>query len=183
MSQQRFLLVEAGPQDQAAVIIEDVQQRWLPILAGQPPVRRSVILPELAYFLGLPTPDGLAFGFGFFSGQRVSQSETAHGGPSGFESKAAQQFRSDGTVRAAMLEQVACGGFDFLGPGRTTIAAGEAWIPAVSFALGYGFKIRMIQFVETARAQVQFGRPFQCFDVARAKAREDVTNEWRAEAL
>ncbi|HMJ66276.1 MAG TPA: hypothetical protein VK615_13100 [Candidatus Binatia bacterium] len=132
---------------------------------------------------GLPTPDGLAFGFGFFSGQRVSQSETAHGGSSGFESKAAQQFRSDGAVRAAMLEQVACGGFDFLGPGRTTIAAGEAGIPAVSFALGYGFKIRMIQLVETARAQVQFGRPFQCFDVARAKAREDVTNEWRAEAL
>jgi len=183
MGQQRFPLVEPGTEDQAAVIIEDMQQRRLPILTRQPPVRRSVILPELAYFLGLPAPDRLAFGFGFFSGQGVSQSETAHGGPSRFESKAAQQFRSDGTVRAAMMEQVTRGGFDFPGPGLTTIAAGKAGIPEVSFALGHGFEIRMIELVEAARAQVQFVRPFRCFDVASAKTREDVTNEWSAEAL
>lgn len=68
VSQECFPLVEPGAENDPAVVIEDVQQRWLPVLACKPSVRRSIILPKLTYFLGLPTPNGLGFVFGFWSG-------------------------------------------------------------------------------------------------------------------
>jgi len=67
VGQECFPLVEPGAENDAAVVIEDVQQRWLPVLACKPPVRRRIILPKLAYSLGLPTTNGLGFVFGFLS--------------------------------------------------------------------------------------------------------------------
>ena len=67
VGQECFPLVEPGAENDAAVVIEDVQQRWLPVLACKPPVRRRIILPKLAYSLGLPTTNGLGFVFRFLS--------------------------------------------------------------------------------------------------------------------
>ena len=52
-----FPLVEARPGEQAAVIIHDLQQWWLALLAVEPAVRGSIVLPKLADLLDLPAAD------------------------------------------------------------------------------------------------------------------------------
>lgn len=52
-----FALVNASAGDDAAVVIDDLQERGLALLAVEPAVRRSVILPKLADILDLPAAD------------------------------------------------------------------------------------------------------------------------------
>ncbi len=67
VGQERFSLVQLGPENNSAVIVEDVQERGLPVLAFKPAMRRRVILPKLAYLLSLPTMNRLGLMLGFLS--------------------------------------------------------------------------------------------------------------------
>src|SRR6476620_10470443 len=60
MSQKRFAWVDLGQWQKAAVIVDDLQQREIDLGVGKPSMRGSIILPELADLLNLPTADRLA---------------------------------------------------------------------------------------------------------------------------
>lgn len=92
MRQECLIAVKPGPDDNAAVIVKHVQKSWLPVLTVKPAMRRSIILPELADFLGLPTPNRFCFGFRFLGSQAAANGKAAHGGTVGFESEPASQF-------------------------------------------------------------------------------------------
>ncbi len=62
VGEESFTWVKTGAEDDAAVIVEDVEQTGLPVLIGEPVVGRSIVLPELADLLSLPAPDGFALG-------------------------------------------------------------------------------------------------------------------------
>ena len=131
VSGQSFPRVQPSPGDTAAMVINELQQRGLPVLAGQPPVRRSIVLPELAHSLGLPAPNRSRLGLGLLGHPIVLEGKTAHVGPVGFELEAAQQLRSNETVgaRGSCLEQLANQGLNMVGPGLAVIAAGNARRP------------------------------------------------------
>jgi hypothetical protein len=57
MSRKVFALVDACPRDQAAMVVDESQERRLAFLAREPAMRRGVVLPELADMLDLPTAD------------------------------------------------------------------------------------------------------------------------------
>ena len=92
MSQERFARKESGAGDDAAVIVQDVQQGWLPILFGKPVVRRSIVLPELTNLLGLPAANWLSFDHRLHGSQIVAEGEAADGGAVDLVLEAAQGF-------------------------------------------------------------------------------------------
>ena len=79
MSQERLPLVELGGHNDAAVIVHQMQQGGLPILAHKPAMGRSVVLPKLADFLGLPAAHRQPFAGRSLGSQVVLQGEAAHG--------------------------------------------------------------------------------------------------------
>ena len=176
MGQERFFLVKPCAQNDSAMIIEDVQERGLPVLAAKPAVRRSIILPKLAYFLGLPTANGLTSVFGFLSCQTLSYREAAQGRAMGLEVEAAEQLRSNRTVGAMVFEEVSSGGLNLFGPRLAAIAAGGAGTPEPSFSLSDRLEIGTIKGVETAGAETQFGCALGGSQLAGTKSDKDVPN-------
>ena len=104
--------------------------------------------------MSLPTANGLGLGFRFLRVQAAVDGETAHGGAVGFEGESAEQFGGDGTVTAAMFEQVAGGGLHFFWPRLAPIAARASRSPLMGLSLADGFKVGVIQLVKAARAQI-----------------------------
>jgi hypothetical protein len=100
MGRKVFALVDAGSGDQAAMVIDEPQERRLALLAREPAMGRGVVLPELADVLDLPTADWprriLA---GTQWSQTLSQSPSADRGAMQGEVMAAEHLGSRKTVR------------------------------------------------------------------------------------
>jgi len=154
-----FGQVETGAQIVAGSVIQDIEQRLFVRLAGQPAVRRGIVLPEGAQVARLPTLH--RFGLGFkacIRGQLVLDSPAADAGPVGFEVEAAKQFAACGTVGAGrfrgekLLEQL-----DDLGwPVGTMIPAGGARRPVLRMTVSTSQKVLAEELVEAAAGQTQF---------------------------
>jgi len=181
MGQKRFPFIEADNDHHAAVIVNQIEQGRLPLLADQPAVGRSVVLPELADLLGLPAAHGLArLGTGR-DGQTVFQGKAPDGGAVQLEMEAAHHLGGDQAVgtRRPGFEQARDQGGGGRGPRLAMVAAGAARRPTVSLSPGAGAQIAGIDAVEAAAADRQFHRRADGLDLAGAKALADIADQWR----
>ena len=94
-----FGMVNACTGIEAGGVVDDVEKGIFTRVAGEPGVRRGIVLPERAEVADLPSADG--FGGPFVASVRseiVSDSPTANGGTVSLEIEAAEQFAGDGAV-------------------------------------------------------------------------------------
>ena len=90
-----FAFVEAGTRDHAAVLVDDLEEGGRAVLAVEPAVRRSVVLPKLADVLDLPAADGVGRFFARAGRHEAcAQSPAADRRPVDGEVMAAQRFGS-----------------------------------------------------------------------------------------
>jgi hypothetical protein len=180
VGEQGFSGIEARAGIQAGGIIENVQKDLLVGAAGQPRVRRGIVLPERAVIAGLPAFDG--FGRGFVAGIRgelVLDGPAADAGTVGFEMKAAEQFTGDGAVGARRFggEEFGDQSGDFGGPLRMVIATGESGRPGLRVAGGGGAEVLGVKFMEAGTCESQFAGSSAGADLAGAITVEEMTDE------
>lgn len=179
MSQKVFSAIKACPQIVTGGIIEDVEEHLFIGLAGQPTMRRSIVLPECAQVAGLPALDWLRLGLETSIGcELVLDSPTTDAGPVGFEVEAAKQFAGGSAIggrwlrRKELLEQLG----DFRWPVWPVIAAGGARRPMLRMARGTGAKIISEEFVKATSGQAQFLGGLQGGEFLLAVIGQEVTN-------
>lgn len=182
VSQESFALVEAGAQNDAAVVIKDMKQKGLPILAFKPSVGRGIVLPELAYLLGLPAADRFARGLAGPNGQSIAESKAANSGAVDFVFEAAECLGGDHAVGTAGLEQLANKGLNFIGPSGAAISAGEAGSPEMGFALGDGQQIVAVKLIEPARAYPELAGGLLGRNCLVSKLAAEIADERSAQA-
>jgi len=185
MGQERLPLVELGGDNNAAVIVHQMQQGGLPILAHKPPMGGSIVLPKLADFLGLPAAHGRAFAGRSLWRQVVLQGEAAHGSAVDLVAQAAQALRGDQAIRARRfgLEQPHDQILDGLGPSRASCAAGKLGRPLLGLALAHRFQVTVKELIEPSFGDLQFSGGLGGRAEAIAKLPQDIANERSAEAL
>jgi len=183
MGQKRFALVKTGADDETAVVVHQVQQARLPILANKPAVRGGVVLPELSHLTDLPAADGFAWAHGRLGLQTALESEPAHGGAIQREVKSAQGFGGDQAVgtRRFGAQQARHQVLHRFGPRRAVVAARKAWNPLLFLAPGTCLQEGGKKFVEARPAQEQVRTGPLGGEDAGAKAPKDIPNVWRTE--
>lgn len=83
----------------AGGVVDDVEKGIFTGVAGEPSVRRSIVLPKCAEVADLPSADGFIGLFVASIGSEfVSDSPAADGGAVGFKIEATAQFAGDGAV-------------------------------------------------------------------------------------
>lgn len=164
------------------MVIKDMKQRGLPILAFEPAVGRGIVLPELAYLLGLPAANGLALGLEGTDGQTVAESKTANGGAINLVIETAERFGGDHAVRAAGLEQLANKRLNFVGPSGAVVAAREAGGPEMGFALGDSEQVIAVKLIEPAGAYPKLACGLLGRDGTVSKLAAEIADERRAQA-
>jgi hypothetical protein len=186
VGQQGFGGIEARTGVQARGVVENVQEDLFVGAAGQPGVRRGVVLPERAVIAGLPAFDG--FGRGFVAGIRgelVFDGPASDAGAVGFEVEAAEQFAGDGAVGARRFggEEFGDQRDDFGGPLRMVIAAGGSGRPGLGVAGGAGAEVLGVKLVETGTCQSQFAGRSAGADLAGAITVQEVADEWSGQSF
>ena len=91
--------VNASAGVEASGVVEDVEKGIFTGIAGEPGVRRGIVLPERPEVADLPSADG--FGGLFIASiwrELVSDSPSADGGAVGLKIKATEQLAGDGAV-------------------------------------------------------------------------------------
>ena len=185
MSQERLPFVELGGDNHAAVIVHQMQEGGLPILADKPAMGRSIVLPKLADFLSLPAAHGRPFAGWFLGRQVVVQGEAAHSGAVDLVAQAAQALRGDQAIRARRSgpEQPHDQILDGLGPSCAPRAAGKMGGPLLGLVLADGFEITVKELIEPSFGNLQFSDGLCSRAGAVAKLLQDIANERSAEAL
>jgi len=186
VGQERFAGVEACAGVEPRGVVEDFQQDLFGGTAGQPGVRGGIILPEGPVIAGLPAFDG--FGCGFVAGvggELMFAGPAADAGAVGFEVEPAVGFTGRGAVRGRWFGGKEFGdqGGDFGGPIRLVITAREPGRPSVGAALRAGEQVIGTQLVEAADADAQFEGDRFGREQAGAGLGEEVTDEWRGDAV
>lgn len=101
MSQEGFRIIEASADIEAGGVIQEVEQGVLVSLGRQPVVRGSIVLPESAQVLSLPTFEGLrCFLEAGVWGKVMLERPATHTGPVGFKLQAPKQFTGGTAVGA-----------------------------------------------------------------------------------
>lgn len=99
MRRKVFGMVDTGTGIEACGVVEDIEQGIFTRVAGEPSVRRGIVLPERPEVADLPSADGF---IGLFvvsiRSEFVSDSPSADGGTVGLEIEAAEQLAGDGAV-------------------------------------------------------------------------------------
>ena len=148
-----FQFVKLGAGEKAAVVVDQLEERGLIIFGGDPAMRGSVVLPELADILHLPAAGRLRFLIvGGIGSEIVLQRPAADGSAVQFEIVAAQDFGSGQAVgnRRTGGEKFFQESDDKGWPGFAMIAAGGLGRPGGGEAGGDGFEIAVAQTVEMA---------------------------------
>ena len=161
MSQERFVVIEAGAGVKTGGIIEQIQQDLFVGGLGQEGVGAGIVLPERAVVTGLPAFDRFADGFEAGIGcQAIWDGPAANAGAVGFEVEAAMQFAGGSAVGGRRFGGKEFGEQrgDFWRPRRTVVAPGTARGPSVGLSLGAGPQILAVEFVEAWTGQSQFLR-------------------------
>ena len=99
MRREVFGGVNASAGVEASGVVEDVEKGIFTGIAGEPGVRRGIVLPERPEVADLPSADG--FGGLFIASiwrEFVSDSPSADGGAVGLKIEAAKQLAGDGAV-------------------------------------------------------------------------------------
>jgi hypothetical protein len=149
----QFALVEFGAREEAATVVEPIEQGKGEVRGWEPAVGRGIQLPEFADALALPAAHRRPDFFGRDGvGQMVLEGPAADLGAVEFEVVEAERFRGDKAVGAgrravqAFVEEVQNG----LGPGRGGVAAGAAGEPERSLIFGAGTEVSGGERVEAA---------------------------------
>ena len=185
VSQERFTWVKPGPSIEACGIVEDVEEGLFLKLAGQPCVRRGVVLPKRAEIAGLPAADGP--GGLFIAGVRgkvVGDGPAADTGAVGLESEPAQQLAGGGAVGGARRGgQQAGGESDGLRrPVWMMIATRSAGQPGIRLPASAGAQIPGAQLVNPSAPEAEFERESGGGKPARAKLCEEMADQVRRQA-
>ena len=195
VSQERLGRVQTGASVEAAGVVEDVEPFGPELmaegeglflqLAGEPGMRRGVVLPERAEVAGLPAADGP--GGLFVAGVR---SEVLRDGPAadtgavGLEMETAQEFAGDGAVGGAWRGGKQAGGErdGVRGPVWMMIAARSTRLPGVRRTESTGAQILGTQLVNPGAAEAEFERESGGAKPARAKLGEEMADQVRRQA-
>ena len=170
---------------EAGGVVEDVEEGLFLKLAGEPGVRRGVVLPKRAEVAGLPAADGLG---GFFvagvRGEAVSDGPAADTGAVGLEVETAQELAGDGAVGGAGRGGKQAGGErdGLWRPVWMMIAARSARLPGVRRTESTGAQIRGAKLVNPGAAEAEFERENGGAKPARAKLGEEMADQVRREA-
>ena len=180
-----FAFVEAGTRDDSAVVVDDFEEGRLALLAVEPAVGRSVILPELADVLDLPAADRA--GRFFAQAERreaFPQSPATHRGAVDGEVMAAQRFGSGEAVgtRRRGREELAQGGGHGLRQRRAMVAARRGRAPGWRAAFGTGGEIGGVDLAEASAAKAEFGERMAEREFPSAIAAQHIANKGRGMA-
>jgi len=143
-------------------------------------------LPERAVVAGLPAFD--RFGAGFVAGvgrKVVFEGPAADTGTVGFEVEAAEQFAGGGAVGRGRFggEEFSKQRRDFGWPVGVVVTAGEAGRPGPRVASGGGQQILGSELVKATQANAQFGGDRRRSEVPGAGLSQEMTDEWRGNAM
>lgn len=181
-----FMLVEFGAGEEAAAVVEHVEHGERTFASRKPAVRRGIELEEFTDLGALPAADG-----GGGLGLRCGLGELVFDGPAAdlgtvhFEITEAEDFAGGEAVVGGGRggEAFAQEGEDLWRPEGSMVAAGGAWEPERFLMMGAGAKVVGVEFVETAAGEFESGGGVGGVDVPGAKAREEVTDQWRGETV
>ena len=126
MSQQCLANIKPGQGQEPAVVINDLQEGKKLVATGEPAMRGSVVLPELADLLDLPAAHRLSRGFGVgWMSQSMNQRPAADGGTVQLKPETPVDLRCGKTVgdRRSCSQKFAQQLGDLRAPRTPTIAA------------------------------------------------------------
>ncbi len=178
-------VINGGPGADARAVIEQVEERIVSFVAGEPAMGRGVELPERADFQALPAADrgGRTRGREGMS-QVLRDGPAAHGGGIDEVAQTALHFGGGAAIRGGRLggEEFAQQGFSAVGPVRSVVAAGGAGRPAVLVVPGDGAQIIAVKFVEAGAAQAEFVCGGGAGEFRAPESGEDFTDQRSTEA-
>jgi hypothetical protein len=180
VSEERLARIEPRERDHAAVIIDGLEQNEQLVAVGEPAVRRSIVLPELADLLDGPSAHGPARGFELrIRSEPFGDGPAAHRGAAEFEIQTAKQLGRSEAVgsRRTGGEQLAQKRRDRLRPVWAMITARSARQPRTLAALPTGAQIVGIDDVKAAAAQTEFRTRLAGGDGLIAEARQNIADE------
>lgn len=182
MGGERLGGIKAREREQAAVIIERLEQVKAGGQIGELAMRGSVVLPELADLLGLPAAERLwSLLVAGVRRTAIGDRPPADAGAIKGEAVPAEQLGSSaaGGKWRRTREQRAQGDECLWRPTRQVIATRSAGLPASLTVLGAGAQIISVERVKATAAKLEFGGRLAGGDLAAAKPCEHVPDERR----
>lgn len=186
VSQEVFALINLGPGADARAVIEQIEERIIFRVAGEPAVGRGVELPERAGLEALPAAQrgGRAWGREGMS-QVVGEGPAPHGGGVELAAQTAMHFGGGAAVgrRWFGAEQLAQ---QRLGAGRPVwgvVPAGGSGRPAVLVVAGGGAEVVGVEFVEAGAAQAELIGGEDGGEFVATEGSEDFADQGSAEAV
>ena len=175
-----FAFVEAGAGDDAAVIVDDLEERGLAVLAVEPAVGRSIVLPELADLLNLPAAHGAGRFFARAErSEAFPQSPSAHRRAVEGEVMAAEGFGGGEAVgtRRSGRKKLAQRGRHGRGQRCAMVAARSRRTPGGRVAFGAGGEVRRKEFIEAGATQAEIGESLGDGEFLSTKAARDIPDK------
>ena len=158
VSEQIFAVIDGGSGADARTVIEQIQERIIFRVAGEPAMGRGVELPERADFQALPAAHrGGRARAGQGMSQVLGEGPTADGGGIDALAQTAQHFGSGAAIGRRRLggEELAQERRGARRPVRGVVAARGAGRPAVLLVAGGSAQIIGVEFVEASATQTE----------------------------
>ena len=186
VSQQVFAVIDGGPGADARAVIEQIQERIIFRVAGEPAMGCGIKLPERPDLQALPTAHGSGRARGWQGmSQTLGDGPAADGGGIDEVAQAALHFGGGAAIGRgrAGREQLAQEGLGAGWPVRGVVAAGSSRGPAVLVVAGHGAQIVAIELVEASAAQAELRGGIRGGDFGAAKGGEHFADQRSAEAV
>ena len=159
VSEQIVVVINGGPGADARAVVEQIQERIIFPVAGEPAMRRGIQLPERANLQALPAAHRSRRAR-HWQGMRqvLSDGPAAHGGRVEAEAQAAMHFGSGAAIGRgrAGREELAQKGFEATRPVLSVITARGTRRPAVFVVAGNGAQVVAVKFVEARAPKAEF---------------------------
>ena len=159
VSEQIVVVINGGPGANARAVIQQIEERIIFPVAGEPAVGRGIQLPERADLQALPAAQrsGRARRWQGMS-QVLGDGPAAHGGGIEAEAQATMHFGGGAAIGRGRFggEQLAQECRDAVGPVRGVVAARSSRRPAVFVVAGNGAQIVAVEFVEASATEAEF---------------------------
>ena len=186
VSQEVFAGINGGAGADARAVVEQVEQRVVFLVPGEPTVRGGVELPERADLQALPAAHrGGRTRRGRGMSQLLGDGPATDGGRIDFKVEAAMDFGGGAAVGGRRLgrEQFAQQRFNAGRPVGGMIAAGGAGRPLLLLVVGEGAEIVAADLVEAGAAAAGLLGGGGGGDLVAAEGGEDFTDQWGSEAV
>ena len=186
VSQEVFVVIDFGPGADARTVIEQVEQRIVFPVAGEPAVGCGVELPERPDLQTLPAAQRSRRTRRWeWMGKLLCDGPAAHGGRIDLKVQAAMDFGGGTAIGRGRAggEQFAQERRGAARPVRGVIAAGGTRSPVLGRVTGDGAQVVTVEFVEARAAAAEFGGGADGGDFVAAEGGEDFADQGRPEAM